>query len=136
LLRNDASVQQWATDNGISLTGTRFREYEPFAAVGDLEVAIDIDPVTELTPTESCTEYEAQFMLHVGYTGSGSSRPSDWLRVLEQALMDTDAVWAPCLNGNVIMLRDFKFLGRPAQVRLEEAWILRSDFRCLAVYAE
>ena len=136
VLKNSVLVQQWAADNGISLGGTRFREYQPFAAVGDLGVMIDVDPVMELVPEEVCTPYEARFMLHVSYTGSGSSLASDWVRVLEQTLMETEAAWAPCLNGKVIMLRDFKFVSRPGQTRMEEAWILRSNFRCLAVYAE
>jgi len=136
ILKAAPDVQGWALQHGLDLSGTRFREWQPFAPFLDLGVLIDIDPVAESTPGLSCrsTFYETRFTLYVQYSGAASSLASEWLGVLESALDDA-SVKAVGVSGRTIFLRGVEFLSRGGQTRREEGWELPSTFRCKAVYA-
>lgn len=136
ILRNDVNVAIWAANHDIDLGGARFREWEAFAPLLDLGVLIDVDPVTELVPGQSCQSkfYNVRFSLHVHYSGSASTLANAWLRVLGAALDDSSArVTGP--SGQVVLVNDVRFLERSGGFRREEGFELRSHFRCRARYA-
>jgi hypothetical protein len=136
ILKNNPNVQAWASDKSIDLDDPlRFKEYDPFAPVLDMGVLIDVEVASELSSESSCdTPYDARFILYVGYTGAGSTAASNWLAVLETALAASSGAWAPCTEGRGIFIRDVEHVSRLGQTRTAEAWLLPSNFRCLAEY--
>lgn len=136
VLRNDNDVQTWATQHSFDLTGTRFREWQPFAPFLDFGVLIAVDPVMELSPGESCRSafYSVTFTMHVQSAGAGSTAASEWLGVLETALDDVN-IGTNGISGQRISLIDIEFVNRGPQVRYEEGWELLTNFSCKACYA-
>lgn len=136
ILRNNNDVQTWALQHDFNLGGTRFREWQPFAPMLDYGVLLSVDPVSPLTPGESCRSrfYNATFTLYVQFAGAGSTSASEWLGVLETALDDKDISTAG-VSGQRILLQDIDFVNRGPQTRHEEGWELVTNFSCKVHYA-
>lgn len=136
VLKNNGQVQAWALQHSFDLGGTRFREWQPFAPFLDYGVLISVDPVTELSPGESCSSafYNATFTTYVQFAGAGSTSASEWLGELENALNDAHVSTAGT-SGRTIFLSDIKFVNRGPQTRYQEGWVLLTNFNCRARYA-
>lgn len=135
IMSSDLDVIAFALQNGFSLGGTRFREWEPFAPLIDFGVLLDVDPVVETIPNASCRSkfYEGRFTLYVQHGASGSSLAGQWLGYLEGALDDASASVVG-VSGGTILVADVEFISRGPQTRREESWELSSLFGCKASY--
>lgn len=135
ILRNDMNVQAFALANDFDLSGSRFREWQPFAPFIDFGVLLDIDPVSDPQRDLSCATkfYDTRFTLYVQYSGAGSTIAGNWLGILETAL-DGQGVSIDGMSGQRILVKDIEFISRPGQNRREEGWELLSSFHCKATY--